>query len=134
MCGEEKPLTLEFFHSDKSKPSGFACACKTCKNSSRTPKKTYLNTAKRVDNMLAKAYDFCEGEVSITPVYKGISVPISEEEPSISILTTLSQKFGCHYSLSIQRDGKSRLQIHRPDFKTETYKAMSPEELLAKVL
>jgi hypothetical protein len=30
-CGETKPATTEFFHSDKSKSSGLAPSCKVCK-------------------------------------------------------------------------------------------------------
>lgn len=39
-CGETKPLTAEFFHRDKTKPTGFRCICKECR--SREAKSYYI--------------------------------------------------------------------------------------------
>ena len=39
-CGETKPLTAEFFHRDKTKPTGFRRICKECR--SREAKSYYI--------------------------------------------------------------------------------------------
>jgi len=34
-CNKKKPLTKEFYHSDKKSQKGFSMACKSCRNSSK---------------------------------------------------------------------------------------------------
>jgi len=111
-CKAEKHIAE--YHHDNRTPDKKCNRCKSCKNSSRTVLKKPLQ------------------QPVVRP--KSPQLVVSEKMPITqkNLLSELSQILGHHYSLSVGKNGKSRLQVHTPH-KTETYHALSPEKLVACV-
>lgn len=62
----------------------------------------------------------------------GVNIPIHDEREE-NFLLRLSEHFDCHYSMSVERSGKCRIQVHLQP-KTITFKGASADETIRKAL
>ncbi len=128
-CGEEKPLSYDFFHSDISKPSGFSPICKSCRNIKRVKKSVAKPTKVKPVKIPVLSEDETE---PMNTTEKAISPTLLDTWAETNILSQLSDKLGATFTITIQRNGKSFLQCHSTP--ALHYKARTPEELLKQIL
>jgi len=124
-CKTEKSFSL--YHKDSSSKDGHSTKCAECRNTlKRIAKSEPTEKAITMPQVKPKA-------VQAIPQPKPIknearAIPVTQE----SILTELSKKFNCPFSISINRKGHARLQVHSvPNL---TWTAQTPESLLQQVL
>lgn len=94
---------LDKFHADKRTPDGKTNVCGACRNASKKPQNR-SNTIK-----------------ATTAPKNTIQITREEQDQELSIFRELSDKFNAHYSISIDKNGNARLQVHQKDI-TRTWK------------
>jgi hypothetical protein len=94
---------MDKFHADKRTPDGKTNVCGACRNA-----------AKKSRN---------RSKVLPAPTVAKTSVKITSEQTNdeLSMFRALSDKFNAHYSVSIDKNGNARLQVHQKDI-TRTWK------------
>jgi len=113
-----KTKAISQFHKDSKGREGYAARCKTCKNAS----KSQPSNAPRSVAKSEKVKVLVEEE----------KTPHRGSKCDLEIFTALFNRFDSHFVLSLSRKG-ARLQHHGQE-KTETWKAGTVEDLMAKVL
>ncbi len=125
----EKRLSTAMFHSDKSSKDGKSSSCKACRNSRRRGSDL---KAKGIKTLWDKALAEASMPLVAASVMSPVKVPITSDD-DISLLEQVREKYSCHYSLSINRNGCARLQVH--SFPANlSFKAETPKEALQAAL
>ncbi len=122
-CEEYKPL--DCFYKDVKGEKGYAVTCKVCKRVKKPVKMITKHTTSKKPVTITIKPEYYEN--GFRDPYGGV-INLKAE----NLLTQLSQKLNATFSITVRTDGKTYLNCHSdPQI---SYKALSPEELITKVL
>jgi hypothetical protein len=112
-CKQDKALNHDFYHSDVKGLAGFAARCKDCRNKAR---RKVEPTPKPIPSVSVEKH---------TKAHQKVKIPIVSD----NILDALNKKFDATYTVTVQRNGKTYLQVHSKPFGV-SYRFQKPEELM----